>query len=165
MLPFVKVKPVKSPERGTPVAAGIDFFVPKNFETTTIAPQESILIASGIHARIPKGKALVFMNKGGIAAKHNLDVGACVIDEDFTGEIFINLINVGKNAQTIKPDMKIVQGLLLDVDYSMPFEIGEVREGNEKMIMDENRIEVALKLLYVNLETERGNGMLGSTGR
>ena len=32
-LKFIRVKNVKQPQRGTPESAGIDFFVPDEFET------------------------------------------------------------------------------------------------------------------------------------
>ena len=48
---FVKVRDVKTPERGTSVAAGTDFFVPYDFndgQPYLLKPQEDLLIKSGI---------------------------------------------------------------------------------------------------------------------
>lgn len=111
---------VKTPERGTPLSAGIDFFVPSEYQPMFLSPGECILIPSGIKVNVPPGKALVAFNKSGIASKLNLHVGACVVDEDYQGEVHINLVNNGLYAVEIKPDMKIVQFLLLDVGYDIP---------------------------------------------
>lgn len=171
-LKYTKVREVKSPVRGTSVAAGIDFFVPtsidkKTFESkckTTgcdvfceydenenlvkiiLHPGESVMIPSGIKMKVPRGHALVFMNKSGIGAKKQLDVLACVIDEDYEGEVHINLVNSGKNVQCIEAGDKIVQGLILPINYAMPEEIGTIEE------------------LYAGSDSSRGEGGFGSTG-
>ena len=96
--------------------------------------------------KVPSGHALVFMNKSGIGAKKQLDVLACVIDEDYEGEVHINLVNSGKNVQYIEAGDKIVQGLILPINYAMPEEIGTVEE------------------LYAGSDSSRGEGGFGSTG-
>lgn len=44
-----KLRDVKTPNRGTTVSAGIDFYVPEDFETTTLAPGESVLKIGRAH--------------------------------------------------------------------------------------------------------------------
>ena len=150
---YCKVREVKSPSRGTNVAAGIDFYIPtditpetwtekcnstkchpvtmfnnnKTVDSIILAPGDSVLIRSGIKMKVPSGHALVFMNKSGIGAKKQLDVLACVIDEDYEGEVHINLVNSGKNVQYIEAGDKIVQGLILPINYAMPEEIGTMK--------------------------------------
>ena len=77
-LKFIRVKNVKQPQRGTPESAGIDFFVPDDFETLGLLPGESCFIPSGIKVNVPAGHALVAFNKSGVAVNKNLHVGACV---------------------------------------------------------------------------------------
>jgi dUTP pyrophosphatase len=144
-LSFTKTRSVKSPARGTRVSAGIDFFVPDDFQSQTIHPQEDILIPSGIRVRVPEGYALIAFNKSGVSTKKKLVAGACVVDEDYTGEVHLHLINSGKEAVTINPGDKILQFILLPVNYAGVLELTHEE--------------------YENLgNTERGDGGFGSTG-
>jgi dUTP pyrophosphatase len=143
-LKFIKVKNVKSPTRGTEQSAGIDFFVPDEFETIVLLPGESCFIASGIKVSLPDEHVLIAFNKSGIAVKKNLHVGACVVDADYQGELHINLTNTGNSAQIIERGDKIVQFVLLPVNYAMP-------------------VEVEPKDLYKK-KSARGEGGFGSTG-
>ena len=138
-----KVKNVKTPVRGTPESAGVDFFVPEGI-FANLSPGQACLIPSGIKADVPKGYALVAFNKSGVAAKKQLYVGACVVDEDYQGEIHINLTNVGSEPVEINPGEKIIQFILLPVFYD---------------IIE----EVSLENLYEQ-ESIRGAGGFGSTG-
>lgn len=170
-LKYCKIRDVASPCRGTSVAGGIDFFVPTNIDvdtfadkckitnchpcyelddnynikTITLRPGESVMIPSGIKMKVPAGYALVFMNKSGIGAKKQLDVLACLVDEDYQGEVHINLVNSGSNVQTVSAGEKIVQGVLLKMNYAMPEEVQNAT------------------ILYASTSSERGEGGFGST--
>ena len=116
---FIKVREVKTPAYGTPGSAGIDFFVPEEFQTQQIAPGEDILIASGIKAKVPDGYALITHNKSGVASKKRLQVGACVVDSDYQGEIHIHVYNTKARGRVeIAPGMKLVQFLLIPVAHA-----------------------------------------------
>lgn len=142
---IVKVRNVKTPTRGTSLSAGLDFYIPEDFKTKQIWPGESINIPSGIRTRIPQGYALIMFNKSGIATKHQLQVGACVVDADYQGEIHLHVMNVGKEVVILKPGMKLVQGLVMPVLY-----VGvEVLESEDELFPQ---------------STERGVGGFGSTG-
>ena len=138
-----KVKPVKTPIRGTENSAGIDFFIPDGIHAH-IPPQTSACIPSGIKVAVPEGYALIAFNKSGIALRHNLIVGACVVDEDYQGEIHLHVINVGDQDVLFEGGEKLIQFILLSVFYD---KIEEVHIDN----------------LYESL-TERGEGGFGSTG-
>lgn len=143
-----KTRDVKVPQRANSGAdAGIDFFIPNDFPTTILYPGGSVKIPAGIKVEVPAGYALVFFNKSGVAAKRSLIVGACVIDHGYSGEVHINMINVGDVEQTIVAGEKIVQGILIPV---VTFETIEVPE-------DE---------LYsaIHVAGSRGAGGFGSTG-
>ena len=139
-----KIREVKTPNRGTSKSAGIDFFVPNDFEKITLQPGESSCIPSGIKADVPEGFALIVFNKSGVALKRNLSVGACVIDEDYQGEIHLHVYNFGTKLETISPGEKLVQMILIPVFY-------------------DSVNEVELDSLFVK-ETARGTGGFGSTG-
>jgi dUTP pyrophosphatase len=112
-----KTRNVKTPSRGTIGSAGLDFYVPEDFKPTKVFPGDAVLVPSGIKVNIPKGHALVGFNKSGVATKKQLIIGACVIDEDYQGEIHLHLINVGTEEQLINPGDKIAQFLCLPVAY------------------------------------------------
>ena len=115
---FCKIRDVKTPVRGTPLSAGIDFFVPNDFPGTHyLTSGDAINIPSGIKAKVPEGYALIFFNKSGVAVKKDLQVGACVVDEDYQGEIHLHVRNIGTGVQTITPGEKLAQALLIPVIY------------------------------------------------
>lgn len=157
---FAKVREVKTPERGTEKSAGIDFFIPAAFEPIVLSPGDDIVIPSGIKAKVPEGYMLIAENKSGVAASEQgvrlsgrqpkkdalrspLLVGACVIDEDYQGEINIHIINVGHENVVLQRDMKIVQFILVPVSYAVP------------EIVDEKEL--------FSEATSRGEGGFGST--
>ena len=141
-----KVRPVKTPTRGTPGSAGIDFYVPDDYPANLceVLPNERYFIPSGIKANVPPGFALIAMNKSGISLKQNLLVGACVVDSDYQGEIHLHLINVGDKRVTIEPGQKLVQFLLVPVNHC---DVTEVAEND-----------------LFQTQTTRGSGGFGSTG-
>lgn len=137
-----KLRDVKTPNRGTTVSAGIDFYVPEDFETTTLAPGESVLIPSGIKVQVPRGYALIAFNKSGVSVKQGLSVGACVVDEDYEGEVHIHMINTSSKEQVIATGQKLIQFVLIPVSYFDVEVVDEIQSRN----------------------TERGTGGFGSTG-
>lgn len=140
-LNFYKTKDVKTPEIGTQGSAGIDFFIPNDFEPTILEPQHDIKINLGIVTEFEEGLALIAHNKSGVATKMKLVVGACVIDSDYRGDIHAHLINTGTEPVKLEPGMKIVQFIL------QPYVKPEITE-----------------LDQLPGDTERGAGGFGSTG-
>lgn len=170
-LKICKVRSVKTPIRGTSVAAGIDFFVPIDIDEKTMSekcaltgctpkiryadnkmteivlkPGQSVMIPSGIKMKIPNGFALAFMNKSGVGAKKQLTRLAELVDQDYEGEVHINVVNCGDRVQTIAAGDKIIQGVLIPMNYAAIEEINTVEE------------------LYADSESARGEGGFGSTG-
>lgn len=113
---YLKTKPVNSPSRGTARSAGIDFYVPDN-EIYVIEPGKDVLINSGIKVKVPEYFVFIAFNKSGVATKRKLTVGACVIDEDYQGEIHIHLFNMSDERIVLRGGDKIVQFVLLPADY------------------------------------------------
>lgn len=159
---YSKVRKVKSPVRGTSKSAGIDFFIPSDFQKTVLLPSTDILIPSGIKAKIPEGYMLFAADKSGVATskqaminakkqpkkdsfRSSLIIGAKVIDEDYQGEIHLHIINVGNKPVIIRPDMKIAQLILIPVCYD------DLQEVPEEELFD--------------TKSERGDGSFNSTGR
>lgn len=167
---LLKTLDVKTPSRGTPESAGIDFFVPNFTEEfiqalreipmnrlnivkpsdgeryIEIPPHCRILIPAGIKYSIPPGTALVAMNKSGIASKRGLIVGAQVGDSDYQGVFHINVINTTSHWNRINEGEKIIQCLLLPI------------------IIEDVEICNTEQELFSNRKTLRGEGGFGSTG-
>lgn len=140
-----KIRDVKTPVRGTPLSAMLDFFVPNDFPGIHyLLPGDSVNIPSGIKVKVPHGFALIFKNKSGVALKKGLQVGACVVDEDYQGEVHLHVRNISSDVQSISPGEKLVQALLVPVEYC------EVEVVDEEKLYEE--------------KTERGEGGFGSTG-
>lgn len=141
-----KIRDVKTPTRGTPLSAGLDFYIPNDFPGVhTLIPGDDVNIPSGIKVKIPHGYALIFKNKSGVALKRGLQVGACVIDEDYQGEVHLHVRNIGSEIQFLEPGEKLVQGVLVPVLY------------------EDVEVVESLADLYEE-KTERGEGGFGSTG-
>jgi dUTP pyrophosphatase len=125
---FIKTREVKSPTYGTPGSAGIDFFVPTDFVEAWVYPHQSVLIPSGIKARVPDGYALIAFNKSGVATKKRLQVGAQVVDSDYEGEIHIHVYNTANDSVKIGPGDKLIQFILLPVGTAMLEECNTLEE-------------------------------------
>lgn len=141
-LKIFKTRAVKTPVRGTRESAGLNFFIPEEFEWVELKQGESINIPSGIKVQFDPGYALVAFNKSGVAVKRNLQVGACVIDSDYQGEIHLHVTNVGIAPQMLIPGDKLVQFLMLPIELPV---LEELKEWSVEA-------------------TERGTGGFGSTG-
>jgi len=108
-----------------------------------IAAGETCLVPTGLKAMIPKNHMLEIKNKSGIAFKQRLLVGACVVDSGYTGQIFVNLHNIGNQTQVLKPGQKIAQAVLVPI----------VTKPVIETLIDPS-----------DLSTKRGSGGFGSTG-
>ncbi len=141
-----RIRPeAKLPHRAHDTDAGIDFFYsPHEGSAARLHPGESVLLGTGIKMQVPPSCMLQIMNKSGVASKKHLITGACVVDEGYTGEIFVNLHNIGTTPQFIEPGQKIAQGVFVRIEKPSLWEIEE-----------DNVYEQ---------ETSRGSGALGSTG-
>jgi dUTP pyrophosphatase len=141
-----KVRPeAKLPSRAHKNDAGMDiYFAPIEGAAVRVLPNQSVLLETGIKMEVPSGCMLQIMNKSGIATKTQLITGACVVDEGYDGEIFVNLQNIGKDIQFIEPGQKIAQGVFVRIEKPAL-----------RMIEEDN--------IYGE-ETSRGSGGFGSTG-
>lgn len=141
---YIKTKEVKDPVRGHETDAGIDFFIPNDFQPLILKPNEDVLIDAGIKVIIPKGYALIFKEKSGVATKKKLTIGASVVDSDYRGVVHLHLFNNGKENVAIGPGDKITQGIIVPISLCTP-----------RIISEEE---------YNSYTTERGEGGFGSTG-
>lgn len=129
--------------------AGFDFYVPEGHPTVLLAPGKDILINTRIRSKLAENLALIAFNKSGIATKKHLQVGACVVDRSYQGEIHIHVFNWGKEDILIGPGYKLVQFVPIEIDESEPTIYYEEQTSLEK---------------FYPISSERGAGGFGSTG-
>lgn len=157
---YCKIRNVKSPERATERSAGIDLYVPFFEKEFVLDAHSDLLVPTGIKISIPRGYMLMIADRSGVAASRiaraavglpskpgalpcSVIVGACIVDEDYQGEILVHLINTGTSVVKISPGMKIAQAILIPVSY-------------------EGLNEVPKKELFAE-KTERAEGGFGSS--
>ena len=152
MIEYARVRQnTKPPERSNPSDAGLDiFYCPKKDDNIVlkIAPGESKIVPTGLRFGVPHGYMLQVMNRSGVAAKRSLVVGAHVVDSGYDGEVFVNLHNIGKEAQVVDAYAKIAQVVMIPV---VPF---RALESKGKDLYNWYPITIS----------DRGDGSLGSTG-
>jgi dUTP pyrophosphatase len=128
------------PARGHADDAGIDVKTPISF---VLEPGQGIVLDMGIAFDIPKGEMLLVQTKSGIGTKRwcSTSTGATVIDENYRGEIHIQMWNFGDYTQEFNRGDKVAQLIEVPVIYS------ELEETDTLS------------------ETERGANWQGSTGK
>ena len=99
-----------------------------------------VIAKTDIQIRVPEGTYGRIAPRSGLAAKHHIDVGAGVVDEDYTGNVGVVLFNHAQSEFEIKKGDRIAQLVCEKIEYP---------ELEECQGLD---------------ETERGAGGFGSTG-
>lgn len=99
-------------------SAGLDLYNSK--EDITIMPSsfdpKGKMISTGLHVFTPKGFVSLIKERGSIT-KTPLKYRAGVVDEGYTGEIFVNLVNISNEEHTIKKGQKLpVQIIVVKCD-------------------------------------------------
>ena len=123
-LPFVKMSAnVVTPTRATEGSVGLDFYSPAEY---IIPPHSQFLIPTQIKLQIPLGYYGRLASKSSLAVLHQLHVGAGVIDQDYTGEIMVLMINAAPRVYSIKKGDPIVQLILEKVSIPILREMKEL---------------------------------------
>lgn len=138
------------PKYGSLAAAGMDIFSAVDL---IVPPLTRKLVSTGISVswqtqegnidETPEKYYLRIAPRSGLSVKNNIDIGAGVVDSDYRGEIFVCFINNSLDAPyTIQKGDKIAQMILTRFE-----------QFSEVVLVDKH------------IETERGSGGFGSTGR
>ena len=164
-----KLTNVTIPSKAHKTDAGVDFYLPADLEyivkngkninielykrkmkpeddfitsaAIVIHPHDSVLLPMGIRIEFDKGWSLLFVNRSGMASKKHLFRGACLVDQAYRGELFVNLTNVSNEVQYLLPGEKLIQAVFLPVP------------------------EVEIIQCKVDMNTDRGEGGFGSTDK
>ncbi|XP_067602208.1 deoxyuridine 5'-triphosphate nucleotidohydrolase, mitochondrial isoform X11 [Pseudorca crassidens] len=110
-----------APTKGSERAAGYDLYSAYDY---TVPPMEKALVKTDIQIALPSGCYGRVAPRSGLAAKHFIDVGAGVIDEDYRGNVGVVLFNFGKEKFEVKKGDRIAQLICERIFYP---EIEEVQ--------------------------------------
>lgn len=97
------------PTRGSNGAVGYDLY---SNEDCIIESDNRWLVPTGISVVLPKGVYGRVAPRSGLSVKHGIQVGAGVIDPDYTGEVKVVLFNHGNIEFGIKKGDRIAQLIL-----------------------------------------------------
>jgi dUTP pyrophosphatase len=125
------------PTRGSGGAVGYDIY---STDEVVVPPTHRALIGTGIAMVLPPGVYGRVAPRSGLAVKHGIQVGAGVIDPDYTGEVKVVIFNHGDKDFKVEVGDRIAQLVLERCETPPVEEVGLVEE------------------------TERGAGGFGSTG-
>lgn len=127
---IVKLKPhAILPQYQTAGAAGADLHACIE-EPITLQPMERRMIPTGLSMAIPEGLEVQIRARSGLSIKHGISLvnGIGTIDADYRGELGILAINLGQEAFTIDPDMRIAQMVIVRYEVARWNEVGELNE-------------------------------------
>ena len=131
----------KLPTRGSEYAAGLDLYANIS-EPIIIEPHTTCKIGTGISMELPNGTFGAIFARSGLATKKGLRPANCtgIMDSDYRGEYIVAIYNDSNLSQTIEPQERIAQLILL------PF------------------IPMSLVEVDTLTETARGDGGFGHSG-
>lgn len=126
---------IKMPKRATIGSAGYDFYSTVSFE---LAPNETIMIPTGVRAKIDNDWVLCLYPRSGLGFKFRLQLNNTVgiIDSDYynsdnEGHIFIKITNDTNTGKTISIDQGagVVQGIFMMYGITVDDDATGVRNG------------------------------------
>jgi len=126
-----------APTRAHPTDAGLDL---RAKEDGYVSAKSCKTFATGVHVQLPKGTVGLICSRSGLNIISGI-TSTGVIDEGYTGEIKVNLINHSNKGYRVFEGEKISQLVILPVLYE--------------------EVEIVEELE----ESERGENGFGSTGR
>lgn len=141
----VKVKKLNQkailPEYQTEHAAAMDIQACID-EPMVVQPLQRFMVPTGLAFEIPAGYEMQIRARSGLSIKHGITMvnGIGTIDADYRGELNVLMINLGQEAFTIEPGMRVAQMLVKKYE------------------------KISWQLTDELSETDRGSGGFGSTG-
>jgi len=130
------------PEYATTASAGVDLRANIE-EPINVASLEKVIVPTGLFMEIPVGYEAQVRPRSGLAFKHGITVlnSPGTIDADYRGEIKVILVNLSKETFKIEDGERIAQMVIAAHEQAEWQEVEEL------------------------VETERGAGGFGSTGK
>ena len=113
----------RMPERATPESAGLDVHAA---EACVVPAGGRALVSTGLSVRPPEGTYVRVAPRSGLAVKHGIQVGAGVVDRDYTGEVGVLLFNHGSADFRVAVGDRIAQMVLERVAMPRPMPVDEL---------------------------------------
>lgn len=115
------------PKYATPASAGVDLRANLD-EAVVLESMERVLIPTGLFMEIPEGYEAQVRPRSGLALKHGIGVlnSPGTIDADYRGEIKVILVNLSKEAFTIKNGERIAQLVIAAHEQAEWLEVEEL---------------------------------------
>lgn len=114
------------PERAHDTDAGADIRTPRGF---VVPARGAATIRTGVHVQLPSGTVGILKSKSGLNVNHDI-VGEGVIDEGYDGEIVVKLHNLGQIPHRFDAGDKVIQLLVMPVEYCGFVEADEIDGGD-----------------------------------
>ncbi len=121
------------PKRATSGSAGYDFFAHSNF---SVAPGETVKIATGIRVQIDEGWVLKIYPRSSLGFKYRLTLNNTVgiIDSDYyhaenEGHIYIKMTNCGDKPLFVEKGKAFAQGVFVEYGITFDDDCEEERRG------------------------------------
>lgn len=137
---FVLGDGAKRPYKKYSGDAGWDLFVSR---PCVIAPGETVDVHTDIRIDMPPKTYARIVGRSSTLRKHNLLVNEAIIDNGYTGEMFICVHNLGSEPFHVEPGMRLGQMIFGTIDDVRWCEVDDIKPDPRK----------------------RGNNGFGSTGR
>ena len=117
----------KEGDSGMDVRANIE-------EAIVLQPLERKLIPTGIYVDLPKSTEIQVRPRSGLALKRGLTVlnTPGTVDEGYTNEIGVILINLSNEPQTIEPGERIAQLVAATVTHMELEEVSEITKQTDR---------------------------------
>jgi dUTP pyrophosphatase len=156
-LAFVKLRSgAYAPSFATRFAAGLDL----RAETATTVPAHGkAVVATGIAFDFPPGYYGRIASRSGLAVHHDIHVAAGVIDQDYTGEVLVLLLNSGTSNFEVVKGARIAQIILERCGLFQPIQCpstvlnqtnrGSHRFGSSDQFVDNGQLEVRSHPLFI----------------
>lgn len=120
--------------------AGWDLFVSRPVD---IAPGETVDVHTDVKINMPPKTYARITGRSSTLRKHRLLVNEAIIDNGYTGEMFVCVHNLGTEVFHVEPGMRLAQMIFGTIDDIRWSEVDEIKPDPKK----------------------RGNSGFGSTGR
>lgn len=128
----LKVKRLSSnallPTRAHPTDAGVDLYY-SEFESTEIEAHSFRRLKLKLAIELPPNTVGLIQGKSGLAGDYGITTIGNVIDEGYSGEISVVLMNNSDHSFKVFPGMKLAQLLVIPVLYPTIVEVDEVAAG------------------------------------
>ena len=117
----------KKPFRKYPGDAGWDLYASRE---CTVQPGETADVHTDIYIDMPLRLYGGITGRSSSLRKHSLLVNEGIIDNGYTGELFVCVHNLGEEPFHVKPGMRLAQILFHVIEDVRWSEVGEITDGD-----------------------------------